>query len=136
MRKPQEPQKPWPPVPPYLNDQVREDIGPIWEDEEGYEIDEPYYPEVTITMIEEWAATNGIEDPRTVTLEMHPRSHDLNMVLCGKRTITAAMKHEANAEYQAAMKEYNEVTLPAYQAAEAKYAEDLRAYYKWKHDNV
>jgi hypothetical protein len=34
------------------------------------------------------------------------------------------------------MKVYTEETLPAYEAAKARYTEDLRAYYQWMHDRV
>ena len=41
-----------------------------------------------------------------------------------------------NGGYAEKMKHYREVELPAYDAALEQYQEDMRAYYKRKHDNV
>lgn len=133
MKKPTEPKKPWPPQKPWFNTQVREKIGPVNDDDWD---DEPYYPEVTIETIETFAKEHGIEDPRSVTLNMHPSAHTLDMFLVGNQTITQEMRDEANAEYQSNLKKYNEELLPSYEKAKAKYEEDLRAYYKWQHDRV
>jgi len=136
MKKPTEPRQPRPPWPHQIYPQVREQIGPVTEDEDGEYIDEPFYPTVSIGVIKAWANANGIDDPDTVTVEMHPGSHVYELVMCGTRTITPKMKAAFDREHQAELKEFNEVTLPAYKAAKAKYDTDLRAYYKWKHDKV
>lgn len=139
MKKPREPEKPWPPTRPWwLSDeglQVREQVGPVWEDEEGFSIDEPYYPDVTIESIEKWAEENGV-DPRTVTVTWHPGSHVYEMMYEAQKPITQEMRDEAEAEYQADLKVYEEETLPKYEADQEQYETDLRAYYKWQHDRV
>jgi len=136
MKKPVEPQKPWEPLKPYFSTQVREQVGPVDEDEDGHYIDEPCYPDITIPFIEAWAAKNGIDDPRKVTVSFYPGSHEWELTIEGHRTITPEMRAEADREYAEKMKHYREVELPAYDAALEQYQEDMRAYYKWKHDNV
>ena len=58
------------------------------------------------------------------------------MYIQGIRPITPEMEAEVEAEYEVAMKRYNGVTMPAYEAAKVAYSLDLRVFYKWKHDNV
>jgi hypothetical protein len=97
--------------------------------------DEPSYPDVTIGTIEAWAEEHGV-DPRAVTVQMQPSDTSLDMMYVAKRPVTQEMRDEVEAEYQQAMKVYSEETLPAYEAAKAKYDIDLRAYYQWMHDHV
>ncbi len=131
MRKPTEPEKPYEPYPRYLSPQVREQVGPVDDDD----FDEPSYPTITIEFIEKWATKNGV-DPKTVKVDLYPGSHEYEMCLETTRTITDEMRQEVEVEHTAALKEYNEVTLPAYEAAKVQYDVDLRAYYKWKHDSI
>jgi len=136
MKKPTEPHKPWPPTRSYLPPeglQVREQVGPIEDEDDVY--DEPGYPEVTIQSIEDWAKDNGV-DPRSVTVHWHPGSHVYEMNYEARKPITKEMRDEANADYQAALKVFNEKAMPEYEARLAKYETDLRAYYKWQHDSV
>jgi hypothetical protein len=129
MNKPREPQKPYPPIRRWLDGEVREKID-AWG--RG---DEPSYPDVTIGTIEAWAEEHGV-DPRAVTVQMQPSDTSLDMMYVAKRPVTQEMRDEVEAEYQQAMKVYSEETLPAYEAAKAKYDIDLRAYYQWMHDHV
>ena len=137
MKKPTLPQKPWPPTLPYWyqdrTQRIRKILGPL-DDGDGYN-DEPSYPIVTLDTILDFAKEHEV-DPKLVEVSLDPRAHHIDLEIGVYKPVTKEMNAEADKEHAAAMKEYNEVTLPAYEAAKAKYDADLRSYYKWKHDNV
>jgi hypothetical protein len=134
VKKPIEPHKPWEPCFSPPQSQVREVVGPVEDESGGY--DEPYYPPLSIGYIEEWARTNDIEDPKTVQVYMHPSSREIEMVLEGNRVISQEEIDQAQVDHNKTLTHYREVEMPLYEAAMAEYEENLRHYYKWKHDNV
>jgi len=128
VKKPVKPQKPFPPYPPYLGGQVRLKVGPLKNEDKCY--DDPVYPTINIEYIEKWAKANNIDDPQTVTVDMHLSAMELEMVLEGYETITDEMRAQAEADHQEALNTYETVTLLEYEVAFIKYNEDLRTYYK------